>query len=215
MSIRGTCGIALLSVCTLVACKKGTEGADSAALADSAAKAAAAAPPPAPTPPPLTDANIVALLDEANAGDSTIAVIAVAKGTAASVKNFARTMIRDHHQLRKAGQDLAKKLNLTAAPPANDTLPAGVQKAADNLKAMPKGPDWDKAYIGGEVAAHQAVLAMLQTAQGAATDTSLKALIVKATPAIERHLKSAQDIATKLNSAPAAAAPADTGKKKP
>jgi putative membrane protein len=215
MSIRGTCGIALLSVCTLVACKKGTEGADSAALADSAAKAAAAAPPPAPTPPPLTDANILALLDEANAGDSTIAAIAVVKGTAASVKNFARTMMRDHHALRKAGGDLAKKLNMTPAPPANDTLTAGVQKIADNLNAMAKGADWDRTYISGEVAAHQAVLALLQTAQGAATDTSLKALIVKATPNIENHLKMGQDIATKLSSAPAAAAPGDTGKKKP
>jgi putative membrane protein len=215
MSIRGTRGIALLGVCALWACSKGSEKADSAALADSAAKAAAAAPPPAPTPPPLTDANIAALLDEANAGDSTIAAIAVVKGTAGSVKTFARTMMRDHHALRKAGQDLAKKLSLTAAPPANDTLPAGVQKAADNLKAMPKGADWDKAYISGEVAAHQAVLALLQTAQGAATDTSLKALIVKATPTIDAHLKNAQDIATKLNSAPAAPAPGDTSKKKP
>jgi len=215
MSIRGTCGIALLSVCTLMACKKGTEGADSAALADSAAKAAAAAPPPAPTPPPLTDANILALLDEANAGDSTIAAIAVVKGTAASVKTFARTMIRDHGRLRKAGADLAKKLNVTPAPPANDTLTAGVQKVAENLNTMAKGADWDRTYISGEVAAHQAVAALLQTAQAAATDTSLKALIGKAQPLIDSHLKSAQDIATKLSSAPAAAAPADTGKKKP
>jgi len=117
-------------------------------------------------------------------------------------------MMRDHHALRKAGQDLAKKLNLTPAPPANDTLPAAAQRSYDSMNSMAAGADWDKAYINGEVAVHQSVLALLQAAQGAATDTSLKALITKATPTIEAHLKKAQDIQGKLNSAPAAAAPA-------
>ncbi len=205
MSIRVTHGIALLGACALWACSKSDNKADSIAAADSAAKAAAATPPPAPAPAPLTDANIAALLDEANAGDSAAGNIASTKGTNAEVKEFGRTMMRDHHALRKAGQDLAKKLNLTPAPPANDTLPAAAQRAADKLNADPKGPAWDKSYIDNEVAVHQSVLSLLQAAQGAATDTSLKALITKATPNIEAHLKKAQDIQTKLNSAPAAA----------
>jgi len=57
------------------------------------------------------------------------------------------------------------------------------------------------------------VLALLQTAQGAAQDTSLKALITKATPNIQAHLAKAQDIQGKLSAAPAAGA-ADSGKKK-
>jgi putative membrane protein len=121
-------------------------------------------------------------------------------------------MMRDHHTLRKAGQDLAKKLNLTPAPPANDTLPQAAQKMHDNMATMAKGAAWDKAYIDNEVAVHQAVLALLQTAQGAAQDTSLKALIITATPNIQAHLTKAQDIQSKLNAAPAAGT--DTGAKK-
>ena len=80
MSIRVTHGIALLGACALWACSKKDNTADSIATADSVAKAAAAAaPPPAPTPPPLTDANILALLDEANAADSTAGSIAATK----------------------------------------------------------------------------------------------------------------------------------------
>jgi hypothetical protein len=41
---------------------------------------------------------------------------------------------------------------------------------------------------------------------GAAQDTSLKALITKAAPNIEGHLKHAQSIQTKLNAAPSAGA---------
>jgi putative membrane protein len=184
------------------------------AAADSAAKAnAAAAPPPAPAPAQLNDANIAALLDEANAADSADGQLASTKGTAASVKDFGRQMMRDHHSLRKQGQDLAKKLNLTPQPPANDTLPATAKKMHDSLSAMAKGAAWDKAYIDHEVAVHQFVQSLLQTAQGAAQDTSLKALITKAQPNIQGHLAKAQDIQGKLGNAPAAGT-ADTGKKK-
>ncbi len=216
MSIRVTHGIALLGACALWACSKSDNKADSIAAADSAAKAAAAAAPPAaPAPAPLTDANIAALLDEANAGDSAGGNIASTKGTNAQVKEFGRLMMHDHHALRKAGQDLAKKLNLTPAPPAGDTLPAAAQRMADKMNADPKGPAWDKSYIDNEVAVHQSVMSLLQTAQGAATDTSLKALITKAIPNIDAHLKKAQDIQSKLNSAPTPAAPDSAkGKKK-
>jgi putative membrane protein len=213
MSIRATRGIAVVVLCASWACAKKDTAADSAAVADSASKAAAASTPaaaPAPAPAALNDANIAALLDEANAGDSTMGNLASTKGKNASVKGFGRDMMRDHHALRKAGQDLAKKLNLTPAPPAGDTLPAAAQRSMDSMNSMAAGPDWDKAYINNEVAVHQSVLSLLQAASGAASDTSLKALIAKATPNIEAHLKKAQDIQTKLNNAPAA----DSSKKK-
>src|SRR5690242_20588868 len=113
MSIRVIRSVAVLALCASWACAKKDTAADSVAAADSAAKAAAAAAPP--PPPPLNDANIVALLDEANAGDSTMGNLASTKGTAVIVKTFGRDMMRDHHALRKAGQDLATKLNVTPA----------------------------------------------------------------------------------------------------
>jgi putative membrane protein len=76
---------------------------------------------------------------------------------------------------------------------------------------MPKGKDWDKAYIDNEVAVHQSVLNLLQTASTAAQDTSLKALIMKAQPTIQAHLQKAQSIQSKLSSATMDS----TAKKKP
>jgi putative membrane protein len=214
MSIRLARGTALLGACALwAACSKTDNKADSAAAADSAAKAAAAAaPPPAPTPPPLTDANIAAILDAANAADSAAGKIASTKGTRADVKDFGRMMMRDHHALRKQGEDLVKKLNVTPAMPAGDTSQAAAQHWQDSLNAMPKGAAWDKAYIDHEVSYHQALSQTAQTAQGAAQNAELKDLITKAIPNIQAHLTKAQDIQTKLNAAPAAAT-ADTSKK--
>ena len=194
--MRMTSLVAAMSLVALVACKKDTDDkTDSARLADSA-KAAAPAPPPASAP--LTDANIAALLDEANAGDSTGGKMATTKGTKADVRAFGTLMMRDHHALRVAGNDLVKQLNLTPTPPANDSLPGKVKSAQDNLASMDKGAAWDKAYIEGEVAAHQMVLGLIDQAQSAARAPELKALLTKARPNIEMHLKRAQDIQSRL-----------------
>jgi putative membrane protein len=214
MSIRLARAAALLGACVLSgACAKSDNKADSTAAADSAAKAAAATPAPAaPAPAALTDANIAAILDAANAADSAAGKIASTKGTRADIKDFGRMMMRDHHALRKQGQDLVKKLNVTPALPAGDTSQTAAQHWQDSLNAMPKGAAWDKAYIDHEVSYHQAVLQTAQTAQGAAQNAELKDLITKAAPNIQAHLTKAQDIQGKLNAAPAAGG-SDSAKK--
>jgi putative membrane protein len=211
--------MAIVSACALTvmwaACSKSAKNSDSLAVMDTTAKSAAATPIPDTTAAPtamLTDVNIVALLDEANAGDSAMGKLASTKGTSAAVKEFGRDMARDHHKLREAGQAVAKKENLAPQAPSNDTLATASAKMQDNLTSMAKGKDWDKAYIDNEVAVHQSVLNLLQTAGTAAQDTSLKALITKAQPTIQAHLEKAQSIQSKL----AGAATTDsTAKKKP
>ena len=193
--------VAALSMAVLAACAKGDKTAyDSAGTTDTAA-AASATPAPTTTAPALTDANIAALLDEANAADSAAGKIASTKGTNADVKAFGVMMMKDHHMLRKAGQDLVAKLNVTPTPPANDSLPMMAQMISDSLNATPKGPAFDKWYITNEVAVHQKVLGLIDAALGAAQNAELKDLLTKARPNIEAHLKKAQDIQTKLGSA--------------
>jgi len=202
-AIRRTSIVALTAAALVAACSKGENNADSARLADSAA-AAAAAPAGSTTTtaaPTLTDANIVAILDEANMADSASGSVAATKGTNAEVKSFGRDMMRDHHALRKMGQDLAKKLNVTPQPPANDSSEARDKAWVDSLQAMPKGTAFDKAYMDHEVGVHTQVLSTLHTAQNAAQNAELKDLITKAIPTIESHLKKAQDIQSKLQSA--------------
>jgi putative membrane protein len=215
MSKRPARSMAIVSACALTvmwaACSKSAKNSDTLAVMDTTAKSAAATPIPDTTAAPtvvLTDVNIVALLDEANAGDSAMGKLASTKGTSASVKEFGRDMARDHHKLREAGQAVAKKENLAPQAPSNDTLATASAKMQDNMTSMAKGKDWDKAYIDNEVAVHQSVLNLLQTASTAAQDTSLKALITKAQPTIRAHLEKAQSIQSKL-----AAATTDSAKK--
>lgn len=191
--------VAALGTVVLVACsKEGTNASDSAAMSDSANAAAASATPAAPA---LTDPNIAALLDEANMADSAAGKLASTKGTNADVKAFGVMMMNDHHALRKAGQDLVAKLGVTPTPPANDSLPIMAKAKQDSMTAMAKGAAWDKAYIDNEVAVHQHVLGLIDTALGAAQNAELKDLLTKARPNIEAHLKRAQEIQGKLPAA--------------
>lgn len=146
----------------------------------------------------LSDPNIVYLLDRANMTDSAGGSIASTKGTSSEVRDFGKRMMRDHHDLRKQGSDLAAKLGVTPAAPANDTMPAHMDKMMSSLNGAAKGKDFDKVYIDGEVETHKAVLEMATNAMNAAQNAELKNLIQKAAPLLQAHLDMAQSIQGKL-----------------
>ena len=149
----------------------------------------------------LTDANIVALLDEANKADSAAGALAVTKATSKEVKDFAKLMMSEHHALREAGQQLAKKLNVTPAPPAIDPVKPLAEGETKALESTPKGPEFDRVYIEQEIAAHKAVLDLAENAHGQAQNEQLKALIEQAKPVIQKHLNQAEKLKEKLGQA--------------
>jgi len=184
-----------IAVLALTACSKkesssmDTTAASSTVSADTSAMSAGA-----PAAGTWTDANIVALLDEANAGDSTASAVAATKGTAAAVRDFAKRMMRDHHQLRVQGEALAKKLNVTPLAPSGDPVTPAGQKEMDTLNSTAKGKDFDRAYIDAEVDIHKAVLDLATKAASQTQTAELKNLIQKAAPVIQGHLDKAESI---------------------
>lgn len=145
-----------------------------------------------------SDANIAALLDEANKADSAAGAYALTKATNPDVKAFAKLMMGEHHALRAQGQQLVKQLGVTPQPPAGDPLPAAAQGEMTALKSAPKGAQFDRTYIEQEIAIHKAVLDLADKAHDAAQNEQLKALIEKAKPVIEKHKDRAEAIQKKL-----------------
>ena len=201
MNRSGTTLAALaVATVTLVACsKKDNYGSDTTAASSTmSADTSAMAGASSTTSGTWSDANIVALLDEANAADSSAGAIAVTKGTNSEVREFARRMMRDHHTLRAQGAALAKKLNVTPAAPSDDPVQPMAQNETNTLNTTAKGKDFDKAYIDAEVDAHKAVLDLATKAAGQTQNTELKNLIQKAAPIIQGHLDQAQAIQKSL-----------------
>ena len=149
-------------------------------------------------PAPLTDGNIVYVLDQANRLDSAAGAIAATKGTNSEVREYGTRMTRDHHNLRKQGQDLATKLGVAPAAPPGDRSQADYDKTMATLNGAGKGRDFDKAYIDNEVEYHKALLETATAAMAAAQNAELKNLIQKAAPVIQGHLDLAQSIQGKL-----------------
>lgn len=191
-------------VLVLSACSKkeaGTGDTGMAATGDTGAMAMHADTGMSPGVTPvagLNDANIFFVLDNANMLDSAAGSVAATKGTNSEVRDFGKRMMRDHHQLRQQGQDLAKKVGVTPAPPATDSSAAQMQKAMSMLNGAAKGKDFDKAYIDHEVEMHKAVLETATAAMAAAQNAELKNLIQKAAPILQAHLDLAESIQVKL-----------------
>jgi len=183
----------------LVACsKKEGDGPDTNAASNSRGTDTSAIGATPSAPGTWTDANIFAVLDEANVADSTAGALAATKGTSSAVRDFGKRMTRDHHRLRAQVESLAKKLKTTPAPPPDDNLVSDSQKHMDTLNSTAKGKDFDKAYIDGEVEVHKKVLELTTKAFGQAQSTELKNLIQKAAPVITGHLDLAESIQKNL-----------------
>ena len=154
---------------------------------------------PAATPDSgLSDANIVALLDEANKADSAAGAYAAPKAATAEVKAFARLMMSEHHALRVQGRRLAQRLNLTPEPPTPDPVTTLALSEMAALQGATRMSGFDSTYIGQEIIAHQAVLDLAGKAHDAAQSPELKKLIEQAKPVIQKHLKQAEQIHTKV-----------------
>ena len=192
--------LGLCAVATVAACSKGADAtSDRAKKADSAAAAtlAVTTPPPAPVTPAMTDASILGKLDADNVSDSTAGAMAVEKGTSASVKEFGRMMVKDHHAMRVEGMAVAKKASVTPEPP-HDADAAAEKAVGDSLASASKGAAWDKAFIDHAIDGHTKVLQYAQDAANATQNADITAMIQKASPTVQKHLEKARDIQGKL-----------------
>ena len=192
-------GTLLMLASVIGACRgrADTEGTnESASRTDTAAVGADTAA--AATTEAFTDANIAALLDEANKADSSAGAVAVKKASSPAVKRFARMMMSEHHALRVAGENVVKQAKITPSAPANDPVAPLAQQETSVLDSTPAGAGFDRAYIDQEVAAHRAVKDLLERSEGEADNPDLKAVIGKARPVVDRHLKAAEELQQKV-----------------
>jgi putative membrane protein len=148
----------------------------------------------------MSDANILAVLHEANQGEIAAAQVALGASSNSRVKAFAHQMIRDHTKLEASADSLATEIGVTPTPPADDSLAAHGRQELETLRAAGSGVGFDKEYMDAQVADHATVLAMLQQCQGQAQNAQLKGAIGKAIPVVRGHLMYAKRLAATVGS---------------
>ena len=198
--------LAAIAVVALASgCGKSDQAEASAKAAGARAVAAPAAAPAPAAQPPLDDGTVLARLDADNAADSNAGALAVAKGTSASVKDFGRMMMKDHHAMRVEDAALASKAGITPVTPPGNTEATADAALADSMTALPRGAAWDKFFVDHQVAGHTKVLQFAQDAANRTQNADLKAMIQKSAPRVEKHLDKAKAIQGALGTATARA----------
>jgi putative membrane protein len=141
----------------------------------------------------VNDAQIASIVVTANQVDIDAGKLARSRSTTDEVKVFAELMITDHTSVNKSATDLVVKLKVSPQNnPTSQSLKSGGDKNLAHLKTL-KGAAFDKAYVDHEVAYHQQVIdALDKTLIPGATNSELKALLIKVRPAFVAHLEHAK-----------------------
>ena len=140
----------------------------------------------APTPTGQEFADKAAKSD---AFEIAAAKLAKTNADSADVKKFAATMIEAH-----TGSTAKIKAAAAKATPAikpDPTLTSDQQSKLDDLAKL-KGADFDKAYIDGQVSAHEDALSLMKSYADNGDTPSLKAAAGEIAPVVQKHLDMAK-----------------------
>jgi putative membrane protein len=145
----------------------------------------------------LGDADIANVIHEVNAGEIAAGKIAQTKASNAEVKSFAREMVEAHTALDRRSVNIAGQTGATNAA-IRDSIVNANKTMSEQLQSASSGAAFDKAYIDGQVQAHQNALSFLQAAQGRTQNADLKNMIDSAIPDVQKHLDRAQSLQSKV-----------------
>jgi putative membrane protein len=150
--------------------------------------------PAATVPTPANEAAAPDFVAKAAASDMfevAAAKVAQTRSTNKDVKAFADMMIKDH---TKSTTDLKKAIadsGQAITPPS--VMPADLQSKIDDLnKADAK--DFDKAYMDGQVDAHQDALNLLQRYAEDGDVAQIKAFAAATAPVVQTHYDHAKTL---------------------
>lgn len=156
---------------------------------------------PAPTVPAgaVTDPEIAAIVVAADRVDIENGELAQSKTSNPQVREFAERMITDHTAVNQQATALVTRLGVTPQDnPTSQQLVQGGNETRERLRGM-SGVEFDRAYIGNEVAYHQTVLdALDNTLIPSAQNAELRTLLEQTRPAFVAHLEHAQRVQAAL-----------------
>lgn len=118
------------------------------------------------------------------------ATFAAGKASHAEVKSLANKLVKDHTAANNELMSMMKKKQIT---------PAETKAGAESWRNT-NGAAFDRAYIDHVIAEHEKDIALFEAESKNGADAELKAWAGKKLPALREHLKTAQDLKTKLQS---------------
>lgn len=156
---------------------------------------------PAPNQPNVPDRIFIQAAAMGGHGEVALGQLAEKQGQDSAIQNFARRMVQDH---TKANEQLAQ-----LAQAAHVRVPSGPDADSKAMHAQLvslQDGEFDRAYIRGQIQAHQVTAQLLAYEIGSGQDSQLQKFAEKTLPVVLEHLALAQSIDTQLTGAAAPAA---------
>jgi putative membrane protein len=138
------------------------------------------------------------VMEASQSGRAEVALgqIAAERASNDEVKQFARRMVDDHSKANVEMKQMATSLGVQL-PPA---LPGKDARMRERLMTL-SGAEFDRAYMKHMVEDHEKAVRMFEKQANGAKDATVKDFASKTLPALQEHLKMAQDIHAKLEAA--------------
>jgi len=135
-------------------------------------------------------------------GDSLeveMAQVAASRTQNAAVKDFANQLVTDHKAHLEQLSKFAASASIGREANTSDTSGTHLAGLLAGLKTMPADSTFDRAFVQEQIAHHQATIDGLKSMRSAAKDAELQKDIDATLPILEKHLSSAQQLASQLS----------------
>jgi putative membrane protein len=113
------------------------------------------------------------------------------KATDQQVKDFGAMMVKDHTAANDQLKSLAASKNISLPTSAS----VGEMTEKGKLDVL-TGETYDKSYIKGQIKAHRSAIALFKKEAASGQDADAKSFAQSTLPTLQKHYKSARDIAT-------------------
>jgi putative membrane protein len=135
-------------------------------------------------------------------GDSIeieMAQVAANRTQNAAVKDFANQLVTDHKAHLEQLTKFAASASVGREANPSDTSAAHLSAQLASLKTLPADSTLDRAFVQGQIEHHQATINTLKSMRSAATDAEVQKDIDATLPVLEKHLSTAQQLASQLS----------------
>jgi putative membrane protein len=147
-------------------------------------------------------ADVLAKLHQSNQKEIQMGKLAQKSGQSRDVKNFGKTLVKDHSAADKKVMALAKQEKIDLATTTGGAEKPMAMKDDDSMANMGSGPDFDLKFGQSMLDDHKKDIADATSARDSTTDAKLKKLLDGMIPTLQKHEDSSQKIVDTAKASP-------------
>ena len=146
----------------------------------------------------MNEKNIAAHMAAGDSLEIQLAELALSKATAQSVRDYATMLANAHRQHLAAVMEIITDEDVGAQPMANDPEGMRMRQMLSQLRTMPAGAAWDRAFVNFQVQHHQNEIDLVTPNIKNVHDDDFEDLVEKTLASLASHRDQGKTIAMAL-----------------